>query len=91
MNTLYIDNGKITLIGFQDLIDTDYFTFRIDDIVISTSKPDTILPTECYSIQNKKITDLNLLDKLITYGFLQNHSFTKVNDMYICLYPKNKE
>lgn len=84
MNTLYIHDGCVDLIGFDDLINKAYFSFRNGGLAISSREMDITRQKEFIISNTRQIIDKNLSDLLILYGFLNSHSFLKKNNVYYC-------
>lgn len=84
MNTLYIHDGCIDLIGFDELINKAYFSIRNGGLTISSRKMDITRQKEFIISNTRQISDENLSELLILYGFLNSHSFLKKDDVYYC-------
>jgi len=88
MNTLYIHDGSVDLIGFDSLKDNAYFIFRNSGLAISKNEMDINNEQHSYKIKNKSITDEELYHKLLNYGFSNAHTFSQdKNGVYYSLYP----
>ena len=87
MNILHIQDETINLIGFSKLSEKAYFTFRSNGLVISGEHMDIENEQHEYSISQNSITDKELSKHLIECGFLNFHSFSEHNGMYICKFP----
>lgn len=88
MNTIYIHDGCIDLIGFDKLNDKAYFSFRNGGLAISSKVMDINNPQKDFIITKKQILDQKLASLLTLYGFSKPHSFTIIDqDTYICNYP----
>ncbi len=86
MNTLYIKNGEIQLIGFETIHDKIFFSFRNGGLVISSEKQE-IEPQQIEEIVNEHhIYNPTLASKLIKYGFENAHSFAFHSQEYYCPY-----
>ena len=89
MNTLYIHDSEIDLIGFDDLKTQAFFIFRENGLIISPRQENVHAEQISCNIFKKKIKNDFLVNKLIQLGFLNVHYFTKGSDeTYYCLYPK---
>lgn len=88
MNTLYIHDGCISLIGFDQLSDKAYLTFRNNGLAIASKRMDIEnQQVEC-QIDDRKINDQKLADLLSSHGFLNSHSFSMASDgIYYCSFP----
>ena len=75
MNTLYIKNGEIQLIGFETIHDKIF------------SEKQEIEPQQIEEIVNEHhIYNPTLASKLIKYGFENAHSFAFHSQEYYCPY-----
>ncbi len=86
MNTLYIKNDEIQLIGFEKICDKIFFSFRNSGLVISSEKQEIESPQIEEVVNEHKIHSPALASKLVKYGFQNSHSFTFHNQEYYCPY-----
>lgn len=87
MNTLYIHNGCVNFIGFDELISKAYFSFRNGGLAISGGKMDIANQKE-FILSDRQISDEHLSELLILFGFLNINSFSKdKNGIYFCKFP----
>lgn len=92
MNTIYIHDNLIELIGFEGLHNKAYITFRNGGVAISGEKMGVENEELEFVIKEREISDHRLEEKLIQRGFLESHSFIQTKDgTYFCEYPKKEK
>lgn len=85
---LYVQENHVDLVGFDELRNKAYFSFRNRGLAISGNRMDIFNPQVEYEVKDGQIYDSDLCKILSAYGYDDMHDFTKSSDnIYFSVYP----